>query len=229
MKAKTLLAFFVAVGLVLLAARLIRSTPQTAHDNSPTNVATEALNQARDSQGSSASTGAAQPYSQRKNLSNGQGSVGEPPPAPAENNPQQQMEELARQRGVPLTTLTQQLVAEFSNAFSQELNRPIEFYGKAVDESGLPLKGATATIRCLIFPEKQFTTNVSTDGNGLFAIQNIAGQALVASVRKEDYEEVPGTNEHHFVYYGVPNGFRPDRNSPIVFTLRKKAPDQKRE
>jgi hypothetical protein len=224
MKTKALIIFLTVILVVLLVALLMQSTSRSAHENPSTDVAVQAPGQGRDSQESSQSTSAAQPESHRKNVREGQGEpVGQPLPAPAGNNLQQQMEELSRQRGVPLTTLTQQLVAEFSNAFSQELNRPIEFYGKAVDESGLPLKEATVTIRCLIFPEKQITTNISTDANGLFALQGVAGQALVAAVKKEDYEEVPGTNVHHFAYYGVPNGFQPDRYRPVVFVLRKKA------
>lgn len=54
--------------------------------------------------------------------------------------------------------LTQQLVAELSNAFSQALSGPVEFYGKAVDEKGEPRSGANVRFGCVVFPEKHFTT-----------------------------------------------------------------------
>ncbi len=116
-------------------------------------------------------------------------------------------------------------VTALSNAFqaySAQLNRPIAFYGKAMDETGAPLIAATATIRCLVFPESQFTTNISTDVNGLFTLHGINGQALSVSVAKDGYEETPGTNEHHFAYYGIAKGFRSDPYKPIIFHLRKK-------
>lgn len=144
-------------------------------------------------------------------------------PLPPGRNLQERLEEFARQKGVPLNVLTQQAATQISNVFSQELNRSIEFYGKAVDENGVPLEGVRATISCLIFPEKQFVTNVVTDSNGFFALRGVSGQALMLALAKESYEEVPGTNQNQFVYYGVVNGFQPDSNNPVVFRLRKKA------
>src|SRR5689334_3012629 len=84
-------------------------------------------------------------------------SVGQPTPRPSRSGnqsghaaqadknmtAQERLQELAQWRGVSLTDLTQQLVAEFSNGFSQGLNGPIEFYGRAVDESGSGVGGAT--------------------------------------------------------------------------------------
>ncbi len=110
----------------------------------------------------------------------------------------------------------------WSNAWAGQLNGSIDFYGKAVDENGSPLQGARAAISCVIFPEKEFITNVVADANGLFALQGVSGQALIATVAKEGYEEVSGTNQNHFVYYGIAKGFQPVPNSPVIFHLRKK-------
>jgi hypothetical protein len=142
---------------------------------------------------------------------------------PQGSNLQARLEEFARQRGFPLETLSNQALLEFSNAMSQELNRPLDFYGKVVDEDGRPLSAASTTIICLIFPEKQFVTNISTDANGIFQFHGTNGQALNVSIAKGGYEEVPGTNQNHYIFSGVVKTFQYDPNNPVVFHFRKKA------
>jgi len=143
-------------------------------------------------------------------------------PMPPGTNLQEHLQELARQKGVSVNTLTQLAIATLSNALAGQLSGSIEFYGKAVDERGAPLQGASAAISCIIFPEAEFTTNLVTDAKGLFALRGIAGRALIASVTKQGYEEIPGTNQNLFAYYGVANGFQPLSNSPVGFRLREK-------
>jgi hypothetical protein len=223
MKARVLPIVLVAAVLVLLVARLIRPTPQTAPSNPPTNTVAEASSPTPSPQPNPESSRTASPrQSAVQNFPGVPGNLAtELPPG---SNLQGQLEELARQRGVPLTLLTQQLTAELSNAFSQALNGPVDFYGKAVDENGATVGGATATFRCLMFPESQFTTNAIADPNGLFTLRGIQGQGLSVTVTKQGYEEVPGTNEHHFAYYGVAKGFQPDPYNPVIFMLRQKPP-----
>jgi hypothetical protein len=145
---------------------------------------------------------------------------------PPGSNLQERLEELARRKGVPLNVLTQQALAQWSNAMSgaaQEMNRPIDFYGKAVDEKGEPLNGANVRFGCLVFPENHFTTNAVTDTQGNFALTGVTGVALNVRVNKEDYEEVQGTNQNSFAYYSPTGaGFYPDPRNPVVFHLRKK-------
>ncbi len=112
---------------------------------------------------------------------------------------------------------------------SQEVNRPIEFYGKAVDENGLPLKSATVEFSCVIFPEGYFGTNIPTDAKGLFTLNNVTGAALTVLVSKEGYEEVPDTNQNRFMFHSALGfkGFQPDSNNPVIFHLLKKGLEQK--
>jgi hypothetical protein len=223
MKARILLVVFVAAVLVLLVARLVRPTPPTAPNNPPTNTVAESLNSGfqADPGGAETNTPPRPRLPHRPNVPNARGNWASEP-LPSGSNLQAQLEELAQGRGVPLSVLTQQLAMELSNAFFQALSGPVDFYGKAVDEGGTPLVGATATIRCLLFPEKQITTNAPTDANGDFALHGMQAQAISVFVAKDGYEEVPGTNEHHFGYYGLPKSFQPDPNNPIIFHLRRK-------
>jgi len=145
---------------------------------------------------------------------------------PATLSLQERLEELARRRGVSLNVITQEMLMQASNMVqevSQTVNRPIEFYGKVVDESGTPLQRASVTADCLVYPEDHLTTNILTDTRGLFSLNNLTGATLFVQVSKEGYEEVKGTNQNKFDYYSLP-GFepsRPDPNSPVTFHLRK--------
>lgn len=163
--------------------------------------------------------------SQRQNVPDAQGSWASEPLPPG-NNLQERLEELARRRGVPLNVLTQQALAQWSNAMSgaaQDMNRPIEFYGKAVDEKGDPLSGATVRFGCVVFPENHFTTNAVTDAQGMFSLTGVTGAVLNVRMSKEGYEEVQGTNQSSFAYYSLGGtGFYPDPNNPVIFYLRKK-------
>lgn len=141
------------------------------------------------------------------------------------SNLQKNFEELARRRGVSLSVLTQQLLLEFSNAMhaaAGQVNRPIEFYGKVVCDSGEALSGAEVRFGCVGFPEKIIGTNTLTDAQGMFALSGLSGTILNVLVRKAGYEELPGTNKKQFHFYDGPNSFRSDSNNPVVFHLHKK-------
>jgi hypothetical protein len=233
MKARALLIVLVAVGLVLLAIRLHRHTPQTAADNPPTNMVAQAATPTPGSQVDSGRTTATIPQPvpmpgqpQRQNTPDAQGNWASDPLPPG-SNLQERLEQLERRRGVPLNVLTQQALAQWSNAMSeagQEMNRPIDFYGKVVDERDEPLSGANVRFGCVVFPEKHFTTNAITDKHGTFALTGVTGVVLNVIVSKEGYEEIQGTNQNSFAYYAPTGaGFTPDPNNPVFFHLRKKA------
>lgn len=98
MKARVLLVVLAAAVLVLLVARLVRPTPQTAPDNPPTNKATESPNPKPSSQANPESTRA---------ITSPQPQSDPPPSAPASlacelprgSNLQDQLNEQARRRG----------------------------------------------------------------------------------------------------------------------------------
>jgi hypothetical protein len=227
MKTRVLLVLLVIAGLALLVASLIRPAPKAAYDNRPNNAASETSNPALGSQANPRTTATSrQQPAQGTGAPDAKGNwAGEP--LPPGSNLQAQLEELSRRRGVPLNVLTQEAIAQFSNVLqeiSQKVNRRIEFYGKAVDETGAALAGARADFSGQGYPEGYWTTNLLTGSDGTFALTGPTGALLLIHVAMNGYEEVPGTNQNQFMYYSpLPGGgFKPDQSSPVVFRLHKK-------
>lgn len=227
MKTSTLVILLVAAVLVLLVARLIRPTQQAAPNNPPTNIVAEAPNPAHGSKaGSESTTTARHQPPQRPSVPDAQDNwAGES--LPPGSNLQEQLQELARRRGVPLNVLTQEALVQISNIWQemrQTVNQRIEFYGRAVDEDGCPLAGARAELSCQGYPEDYWTTNLLTASDGTFALTGPTGAFLYVHVAMDGYEEVAGTNQNKFTYYSpLPSGgFQPDPSNPVVFRLRKR-------
>jgi hypothetical protein len=138
---------------------------------------------------------------------------------------QERLEELARNRGVSLNVLTQEMIVQVSNMvqeMSQTVNRPIEFYGKVVDGSETPMEAAKVEFGCVVYPEGSFNTNGLSDASGFFGLSSVTGAVLFVNVSKEGY--VQGTNQNRFEYYspGDLGSFRPDSNNPVIFHLQRK-------
>jgi hypothetical protein len=108
----------------------------------------------------------------------------------------------------------------------QKIHKPIEFYGKVVDENDNPIKDAhiSFSYNRLIPPEGSSKTNALSDQNGLFSLSGIIGGTLGVQVEKTGYYLVKSTNQAHFDYmdHSGSESFHPDSNQPIIFHLRKK-------
>ena len=111
-------------------------------------------------------------------------------------------------------------------AWKQKVQRPIEFYGKVVDELGQPVKGANVSFSCNQFipPAGSFTTNTSSDQAGLFTLAGVMGGTLGVHVEKPGYYPVKGTNPDHFDYmqHSTSEAFSPNSQQPVVFHLRRR-------
>ncbi|HEV2208588.1 MAG TPA: carboxypeptidase-like regulatory domain-containing protein [Verrucomicrobiae bacterium] len=223
MKLRFLLVLSTVIVLALVVVHVNRPSSQSA--NHPPLTATPASHTGPENSPALSKPVSPSQQSQRNDMSDAQGNWASHPLPPG-NNLQEQLDELARRRGVPLSILTQQALAQWSNAMNQaaqEINRPIDFYGKAVDEKGEPLSGANVRFGCLVFPENHFMTNAVTDAQGLFSLTGVTGAVLNVRVSKEGYEVVPGTNQNSFAYSSPTGaGFYPDPNNPVTFYLRKK-------
>ena len=114
---------------------------------------------------------------------------------------------------------SQELPAVFS------LHTLIEFYGKVVDESGLPISGVQVQIGRLDASPGNYTkTTVETDAEGLFSLSGVTGKALDIALEKEGYYYSRRTNPTSFEYSnpGADHFHRPNPHAPVIFHLRKK-------
>lgn len=104
-----------------------------------------------------------------------------------------------------------------------EWKMPIRFFGKVVDENGLPVAGATASfIWTDMSPHGSSTAEAVSDGAGLFGLQGVKGKRMQVRVNKEGYYSNPN-NVFSFEYaaFFESNYHEPDAKKPVVFRLRK--------
>ena len=127
---------------------------------------------------------------------------------------------------VPLPTNAKDSRATMVETAIASLVRPIEFYGKVVDQDGQPLAGVQVTgevIRPLApFRQQEEKHITTTNINGLFGFQGLRGMLLWIALSKQGYN-VSSTRQR-FDYSEVEAGknvFRPDRRRPVVFTMWK--------
>jgi hypothetical protein len=117
--------------------------------------------------------------------------------------------------------------AEISNLQQQALaewQKPIEFYGKVVDERTNPVAGASVKFQWADRTEN-VTANTSTtesDTEGLFSLRGKKGRSLEVWVSKEGYY---ASHEGYkgFLYSLGNDIYLPDSQNPVIFNLRKKA------
>jgi uncharacterized repeat protein (TIGR03803 family) len=119
--------------------------------------------------------------------------------------------------------------------------RPINFYGKVVDENNQPVKGANAHLEwdagitnrnpTPFTDTGKISADITTDEAGLFSLKNAVGTKLEVSVGKDGYyTSSQNRNAEHFKYsnvnyesrLGIEDSFKPDSNHPVVYYLHKK-------
>ena len=99
----------------------------------------------------------------------------------------------------------------------------IKFYGKVIDQDGLPVEGARVRIGAADrFWEDGTDYFRESDGEGLFSIQEIKGAGIYVTVEKEGYYSSEKSKGRFG--YGLPSGQKPhdDPGDPAVFVLQKK-------
>jgi hypothetical protein len=102
---------------------------------------------------------------------------------------------------------------------AEDWRKPIEFYGKTVDQNSQPVPGVQVH---LIWTDTSATGSSErhqlSDTQGGFTLTGTTGRILQVWLNKDGYY-VPKTNQISFDYAG---GFVADPNNPVVFRLRKK-------
>jgi hypothetical protein len=114
-----------------------------------------------------------------------------------------------------------QLVLESRKAWAT----PIAFYGKVVDENGVPVEGTAIRFQVTDLSATGVSEyHTMSDSAGLFTLTGVTGKHLGVFLSREGYY-TPKTNRTAFEYaagggqYGI---FAPDPKNPIIFQLRKK-------
>ncbi len=110
-----------------------------------------------------------------------------------------------------------------------EWKRPIEFYGKVVDENNLPVTDALVEIEWIGVDERDGPDGVGhrtqkSGPDGLFTISGIKGKCMTARVSKDGYYTKKTLTNCTYEYGGFwePNFIEPDRNNPVVYHLVKR-------
>lgn len=122
-----------------------------------------------------------------------------------------------------------------ANSYESAINRvesdyrtPINFYGRVLDQHGLPVPAANVNISAndkWNGPSSEYFR--TTDAQGLFSITGIHGLTLVVRVTKSAYREIPRpygkvTSSGLFEYGLSSKGpYRSSKEQPTIFTLHK--------
>jgi hypothetical protein len=104
-----------------------------------------------------------------------------------------------------------------------EWRAPINFWGKVVDESGMPVTDAQVSFGWTDLSPTEGYSRVQdvSDSNGSFALLSRTGKRLSVSVSKEGYYTA-NPQTQYFEYGDKYERFTPDSRNPVVFRLRKK-------
>jgi hypothetical protein len=115
-------------------------------------------------------------------------------------------------------------LTDISNLQRQALadwQRPIEFYGKVIDENSNTVEGANVGFQWVELPTEETAHRATTtsDSEGLFSLHGKRGPSLDVWVSKEGYYASHGGQWGFSYSHG---DFSPDPLNPVIFNLRKK-------
>lgn len=121
---------------------------------------------------------------------------------------------------------TQKPSVELKRTFETLNHRPIEFYGRAVDQFGVAVSGADVTgsvIHNTGTASGRRLAHTTTDANGYFEFRALEGQSLGINLKKSGYEFNPRKTLFWYSYFEADHKrHQPDPRNPVVFTLWKK-------
>ena len=123
----------------------------------------------------------------------------------------------------PLLPAKTETLQEFAERYRQSQIRPIDFYGKVVDEKGQPVPGATATINWANADGEGNKVWIASDENGLFSLLGQRGKGIQVRLHHPSFYNTTN-NPISFEYADVSSRFfhRPNSDVPIIFSLKRK-------
>lgn len=106
-----------------------------------------------------------------------------------------------------------------------EWKRPIEFFGKVVDEQNKPVDGASIRFVWSDLSSKGTSeAHTFSDVDGLFCLKGVRGKGLSVHISSADHYVSQSRNQFAFEYADPdePIFHIPDPNNPVIFHLRRK-------
>jgi hypothetical protein len=112
---------------------------------------------------------------------------------------------------------------ELQQRILAEWQRPIDFYGKVIDENSNTVAGATIGFQWVETPSQEGTrtTNTSSDTQGLFFLHDKHGPSLDVWVSKDGYYS-SHNGQWGFSYSHNNEKYVADPANPVIFLLHKK-------
>jgi hypothetical protein len=121
---------------------------------------------------------------------------------------------------------TQKPSPELKRTFEALNHNPIEFYGRALDQFGLPVAGAEVTGSVLYntgTASGRKVASTTTDANGYFQFGGMEGQSLGIDFKKFGYDFNPRNTLFWYSYFEADHKrHQSDSRNPVIFTLWKK-------
>ena len=110
--------------------------------------------------------------------------------------------------------------------FIMAFKTPIRFYGKVIDQHGVPIPAADVRMAAVDKPwGRPSVYERKTDNDGLFSIEGIAGLDLSVEVTKPGFRVFSAADNRvtssGIFNYGLAHPHQPDKAAPILFVLHK--------
>ena len=110
--------------------------------------------------------------------------------------------------------------------------RPINFFGKVVDQNDDPVEGAAVRFQWVNLQGSEGVeeADTTTDAEGRFSLRDKNGKNLGVNISKEGYHDAsPYDNQLNFEYANPAERtfYEPNASNPVTFRLRKKGKSEK--
>jgi hypothetical protein len=99
--------------------------------------------------------------------------------------------------------------------------KPIDFYGKVIDEDSNPVTEVHISFQWAGFEDQVSSATTESDANGLFSLQGKTGQNVHISISKDGYY-TSRKDIFDFQYSLGPDIYMPNEWNPVIFHLHKK-------
>lgn len=151
--------------------------------------------------------------------------VGTSPQVPVKQN-QKQTKGVAGQQAAQVEGVGS-LKWKMQKTLATANDRPIEYYGRAIDQHGQPVGDAEVVGMVIVYaPRKEGVEKYQskTDLNGEFQLNGFMGESMGVAVTKAGYEQAPQSGGGIFsLMYPEKDRYKPDSKNPQIIPMWKLA------